>query len=260
MVNKMDKNTIDKIVSQEVVGKILHEYLESAVLSISDRIGIPETPHKNIAEKIDHTLLRPDAIKSEISTLCEEAKQYNFASVCVNPFYVQQCYEILKSSKVKVCTVIGFPLGANTTETKKSEAEQAVKNGAREIDMVINIGMLKSGNYEYVFNEISEIVAIAKKNESICKVILETCLLTDVEKVKACLLCKGAGVDFVKTSTGFSSGGATANDVALMKFVVGNSIGVKASGGIRSKKDAEAMIASGADRIGTSSGVKIVTA
>ena len=192
----MDKKSIEQIVSHEIVEKILHEYLENSVSSISDRIGISESTDKNIAGKIDHTLLRPDATPGEINTLCEEAKQYNFASVCVNPFYVSQCYELLKNSNVKVCTVIGFPLGANTTGTKKFEAEQAIKNGAGEIDMVINIGMLKSGNYEYVFNEISEIVSVAKKNNAICKVILETSLLTDVEKVKACLLCKEAGAGF----------------------------------------------------------------
>jgi deoxyribose-phosphate aldolase len=256
----MDKQSIEKIVEQEVVEEILHDYLENAVSGISDRIGSHEPAVTDIAGKIDHTLLRSDATPGEINTLCEEAKQYNFASVCINPFYVSQCYELLNNSKVKVCTVIGFPLGANTTETKKFEAEQSIINGAREIDMVINIGMLKSGNYEYVFNEISQIVSVAGKNNSKCKVILETCLLTDIEKVKACLLCKAAGVDFVKTSTGFSSGGATTNDVALMKYVVGNNIGVKASGGIRSRKDAEAMIANGADRIGTSSGIKIVSA
>jgi deoxyribose-phosphate aldolase len=259
MVNKMDNKTIEQIVSQEIVEKILHEYLEHAVSSISDRIGISEPAEKNIAGKIDHTLLRPDAIPGEINSLCEEAKQYNFASVCVNPIYVPQCYELLKNSGVKVCTVIGFPLGANTTEAKKFEAEQSVKNGASEVDMVINIGMLKSGNYGFVFNDVSQVVSVAKKNNAICKVILETSLLTDDEKIKACLLCKEAGADFVKTSTGFNAGGANANDVALMKYVVGNSIGVKAAGGIRTRKDAETMIASGADRIGTSSGVKIVT-
>jgi deoxyribose-phosphate aldolase len=253
------KNEIEQMVSNEIVEKILHEYLENAVLGISDRVGIREPQDIDIALMIDHTLLMPDTIPAAIKILCEEAKHYNFASVCVNPCHVAMCYEILKSSAVKVCTVIGFPLGANTTETKIFEAEQAIKNGAQEIDIVMNIGMLKIGNYEYVFNEIRQIISAAKKNDEICKVILETCLLTDIEKVKACLLCKSAGADFVKTSTGFSSGGATTNDVALMKYVVGDSVKVKASGGIRSKKDAEAMIESGADRLGTSSGIKIVT-
>jgi deoxyribose-phosphate aldolase len=256
----MGKIEVDKIISKEIVEKLLHEYLENAVSSISDRIGIAEPAGINMASMIDHTLLMPDATPSAISTLCEEAIKYSFAAVCVNPCNVPQSHEILKNSKIKVCTVIGFPLGANTTETKMFEAEQAIKNGASEVDMVINIGMLKSGNYEYVFNEISQLAYIAKKRHALCKIIFETCLLTDVEKVKACLLCKEAGVDFVKTSTGFSSSGSTANDIALMKYVVGDSVGVKASGGIRSKKDAEAMITSGAGRIGTSSGVKIVTA
>lgn len=256
----MDKNKLEQLVSQESVDKILHEFLEREVAAISERIGIQESKNINIAGKIDHTILKPEASPAEIKTLCEEAMQYKFASVCVNPSYVPQCYEILKNSKVKVCTVIGFPLGANTTETKVFEAVQAIKNGAGEVDMVINVGMLKSGNYEYIFNDISRVVSAAKENKALSKVIIETCLLTDSEKVIACLISKEAGADFVKTSTGFSSAGANANDVALMKYVVGNSIGVKASGGIRSKQDAEIMIASGADRIGTSSGVKIVTA
>jgi deoxyribose-phosphate aldolase len=258
MENKMGK--LDQLVSEEVVEKILHEFLENEVSGISERIGIPEPADKNIAGKIDHTLLMPDAAPGAIKTLCDEAKQYNFASVCVNPCYVSLCSGILKNSKVKVCTVIGFPLGANTTETKLFEAEQAIKNGASEVDLVINIGMLKSKNYEYVFSDISQVVSAAKKNNALSKVILETSLLTDSEKVIVCLLCKEAGADFVKTSTGFSVGGASANDVALMKYVVGDSIGVKASGGIRSRKDAEDMIANGANRIGTSSGIKIVTA
>jgi deoxyribose-phosphate aldolase len=255
----MDKKNIDQIVSQDIVEKMLSDYFEHSVSSISDRIGIIERADKNIAGKIDHTLLQPDAVPGAINTLCVEAKQYKFAAVCVNPIYVSQCHEFLKNSGVKVCTVIGFPLGANTSETKIFETEQAIKNGAGEVDMVINIGMLKSGNYEFVFNEINSFVSVAKKNNVVCKVILEASLLTDFEKVKACLLCSEAGVDFVKTSTGFANEGASANDVALMKFIVGDSIGVKASGGIRSRKDAEAMLACGADRIGTSSGVFIVT-
>ncbi|MDR3628333.1 MAG: deoxyribose-phosphate aldolase, partial [Ignavibacteriaceae bacterium] len=230
----MDKNKLERLVSQESVDKILHEFLEREVAAISERIGIQESKNINIAGKIDHTILKPEAAPDEIKTLCEEAIQYKFASVCVNPSYVPQCYEILKNSMVKVCTVIGFPLGANTTETKVFEAVQAIKNGAVEVDMVINVGMLKSGNYEYVFNDINRVVSAAKENNALSKVIIETCLLTDAEKVKACLISKEAGADFVKTSTGFSSAGANANDVALMKYVVGNSIGVKASGGIRS--------------------------
>ena len=181
-----------------------------------------------------------------------------FASVCVNPSNVALCSKLLKGTVVKVCTVIGFPLGANKTEIKRQEAEIALSEGAQEIDMVINIGMLKSGNYEFIFNDINQIVLAAKRNNAICKVIIETALLTDEEKIKACVIAKEAKADFVKTSTGFSKGGATAGDVALMKKVVGSSVGVKASGGIRTVEDAETMIASGADRIGASASVKIV--
>ncbi|MCH8170817.1 MAG: deoxyribose-phosphate aldolase [Bacteroidetes bacterium] len=214
--------------------------------------------NKSIARKIDHTLLKPDATVDDITALCDEAKKYQFASVCVNPGNVSLCSDLLKGSNVKVCTVIGFPLGATTTEAKRFEAEQAIKNGAEEIDMVINVGQLKQGNYDYVFNDVNQVVLAAKKNNNICKVILETALLTDEEKIKACIICKHAGADFVKTSTGFSKGGATVGDIALMKYVVGSSVGVKASGGIRSREDANAMIASGADRIGASASVKIV--
>lgn len=214
--------------------------------------------NKSIARKIDHTLLKPDATVDDITALCDEAKKYQFASVCVNPGNVSLCSNLLKGSNVKVCTVIGFPLGATTTEAKRFEAEQAIKNGAEEIDMVINVGQLKQGNYDYVFNDVNQVVLAAKKNNNICKVILETALLSDEEKIKACIICKHAGADFVKTSTGFSKGGATVGDIALMKYVVGSSVGVKASGGIRSREDANAMIASGADRIGASASVKIV--
>ncbi|MCF8260502.1 MAG: deoxyribose-phosphate aldolase [Melioribacteraceae bacterium] len=208
---------------------------------------------------IDHTLLKPDATIQEVLKLCDEAKQYEFASVCINPCYVDVCSEQLKGTRVKVCTVIGFPLGATTTEVKKCEAEQALKNGAQEIDMVLNVGKLKSGDYKAVFEDINQVVLMAKKYNAICKVILETALLTDEEKVKACVICRNAKADFVKTSTGFSKGGATVGDIALMRYVVGSTIGVKASGGIRTRDDAKAMIESGADRIGASASVKIVT-
>ncbi|MFN4111317.1 MAG: deoxyribose-phosphate aldolase [Ignavibacteria bacterium] len=207
---------------------------------------------------IDHTLLKPEATLDDIKKLCNEARQFHFASVCVNPSYVKFCANELQNTDVKVCTVIGFPLGATTTETKRYEAAQAIQNGAQELDMVINIGRLKSGDYDYVFNDIQQIVLEAKPKRVIVKVIIETCLLTDEEKIKACLISKEAGADFVKTSTGFSKGGATAGDVALMRYVVGRSMGVKASGGVRSREDAELMIASGADRIGASASVKIV--
>jgi len=214
---------------------------------------------KDIASKIDHTMLKPDATPAEITELCEEAKKYHFASVCINPGYVPLCSSLLKGTEVRICTVVGFPLGANTTEVKKFETEQAIQNGATEIDMVINVGMLKAGKYEYVENDVAQVVRLAKTKSALVKVIIEAALLNDKEKVKACLICKKVGADFVKTSTGFSKGGATVGDVALMKYVVGSSIGVKAAGGIRSKEEAEAMIASGADRIGASASVKIVS-
>lgn len=226
---------------------------------ISAGLGVGDNLTDNeIARKIDHTLLKPDATPDEIKVLCDEARKYHFASVCVNPGHVKLCSSLLKGTDVKVCTVIGFPLGATTTEVKRFEAEQAIQNGATEIDMVINVGQLKQKNYEYVFNDVQQVVLTTKKDRVLIKVILETALLTDEEKVKACLICKNAGANFVKTSTGFSKGGATVGDIALMKYTVGSTLGVKASGGIRSKEDAEAMIASGADRIGASASVKIV--
>ncbi len=226
---------------------------------ISAGIGVGQVlQDKKIAGMIDHTVLKPEATTEDITKLCGEARKYNFASVCVNPSFVPLCSEQLKGSDVKVCTVIGFPLGATTTEVKKFEAEQAIENGAAEVDMVINIGRLKAGDYDYVYNDIYQVAQTARKRHVISKVILETVLLTDEEKIKACVLVKKAGADFVKTSTGFSKGGATVGDVALMKYVVGAGVGVKASGGIRSREDAEAMVASGADRIGASASVKIV--
>jgi deoxyribose-phosphate aldolase len=226
---------------------------------ISAGIGVGHVlQDKKLAWMIDHTVLKPDATPDDITKLCGEARKYNFASVCINPSFVRLCSDLLKGSEVKVCTVIGFPLGATTTEVKKFETEQAIESGAAEVDMVINIGRLKAGDYDYVYNDIYQVVQTAKKHHVISKVILETALLTDEEKIKACVLVKKAGADFVKTSTGFSKGGATVGDIALMKYVVGAGMGVKASGGIRSREDAEAMVASGADRIGASASVKIV--
>ncbi len=208
---------------------------------------------------IDHTLLKPEATLEDIKQLCEEAKKYHFVSVCVNPTHVKLCADLLKGTDVKVCTVIGFPLGSNTTAIKREETKKAIAEGAKEVDMVINVGMLKSKQYDYVFNDIQQVVLEAKPHKVVTKVILETCLLSDEEKIKACLICKEAGADFVKTSTGFSKGGATVGDVALMRMVVGGAMGVKASGGIRSREDVDMMIASGADRIGASASIKIVT-
>ena len=209
----------------------------------------------NLASYIDHTLLKPTATKADILRLCEEAKQYHFASVCVNPCWVSLCADVLKGSGVKVCTVIGFPLGANTSEIKAQEAALAIKQGADEVDMVINIGALKEGNTDYVYQDI---LAVRKASEGkILKVIIETSYLTDEEKKTVCQLCAKAGADFVKTSTGFSSAGATAEDVKLMKEASG--IKVKASGGVRTKEDALKMIEAGASRLGASAGIKIVS-
>jgi deoxyribose-phosphate aldolase len=211
----------------------------------------------NIAKMIDHTLLKADTTKAQIVKLCEEAKQYGFASVCVNPTWVATAAELLKGTDVKVCTVIGFPLGANTPETKAFETKNAIENGATEVDMVINIGALKDGNDDLVERDIRAVVEAAK-GKALVKVIIETSLLTEEEKVRACQLAVKAGADYVKTSTGFSTGGATVEDVALMRKTVGPNIGVKASGGVRDKQSAKAMIQAGATRIGTSSGVAII--
>jgi deoxyribose-phosphate aldolase len=211
-----------------------------------------------IAALIDHTLLKPEATPAQVEALCHEAAQYRFASVCVNPAYVPLCVRLLRDTPVAVCTVIGFPLGATTTKVKVFEATQAAGNGARELDMVLAVGRLKAGDYGAVAEDISAVVEAGHAAGALVKVIIETSLLSDEEKVAACLLAARAGADFVKTSTGFSGGGATAADIALMRRVVGPSLGVKASGGVRTLADARAMVAAGADRIGASAGVAIV--
>ncbi|GEL78324.1 deoxyribose-phosphate aldolase [Tenuibacillus multivorans] len=213
--------------------------------------------NSSLAKMIDHTLLKPETQSEQINQICEEAKEYGFASVCVNPTWVTHCHSLLKDSEVKVCTVIGFPLGATTTETKVFETKQAIENGATEVDMVINIGSLKDGRYEEVERDINEVVEAAK-DKAIVKVIFETSLLTKDEKVKACELAKKAEADFVKTSTGFSGGGANVDDIRLMRLTVGPEMGVKASGGVRSLEDTNAMIDAGATRIGASAGVDII--
>jgi deoxyribose-phosphate aldolase len=212
----------------------------------------------NLAKYIDHTILKPDTLESDVIKVCNEAKEHSFFSVCVNPYYVSLVSEQLKGTDVKVTSVIGFPLGASTTEIKALEAKKAVEDGADEIDMVINVSALKDGKYAYVLNDIKAVVE-SIKGKAILKVILETCLLTDEEKVKACELSKEAGAHFVKTSTGFSTGGATEADVRLMKKTVGEALEVKASGAVRDRETAEKMIAAGATRIGASSSVSIVT-
>ncbi|MBG9774325.1 deoxyribose-phosphate aldolase [Brevibacillus laterosporus] len=213
---------------------------------------------ESVGKYIDHTALKPDTTKDMIVGLCEEAKEYRFASVCVNPTWVSLCAELLKEApEVKVCTVIGFPLGANTPQLKAYETTNAIENGATEVDMVINVGALKDKNDLLVEQDILAVVEAAK-GKAVVKVIIETCLLTEEEKVRACELAVKAGADFVKTSTGFSTGGATVEDIALMRKTVGPELGVKASGGIRSYADVEKMLQAGACRIGASAGVSIV--
>jgi deoxyribose-phosphate aldolase len=212
----------------------------------------------SLSHLIDHTLLRPDATRDEIAQLCYEARKHGFASVCVNPSHVKLCADLLKGSDVLTCTVVGFPLGATSTEAKTFEAQKAVRDGAKEVDMVINVGALKSRDYELVEHDIASVATAVHAGGAILKVIIEAALLTDDEKVAASQLAKVAGADFVKTSTGFGPGGATAEDVALMRRVVGPKIGVKASGGIRTRADVQKMVEAGASRIGASASVKIV--
>lgn len=205
---------------------------------------------------IDHTILKPDATEEMIEKLCKEAKEYGFAAVCINPYYVKLCKKLLKDSKVKIATVIGFPLGANTSQTKAFEAKNAIENGCDEVDMVINIAALKSKDYSTVKEDIKAVVEAAM-GKALVKVIIETSFLNNEEKVKVCELAMESGADFVKTSTGFSASGATVEDVKLMKKVVGDKLGIKASGGIRDLETAKKMIEAGANRLGASSGVKI---
>jgi deoxyribose-phosphate aldolase len=233
------------------------EVVSAGASRITSQLGnIPEDP--DLAGLIDHTLLKPDATADQIAQLCYEARKFKFASVCVNPTHVKLCAELLQGTQVKVCTVIGFPLGASSPEVKAFEAETAIKDGATEIDMVLNIGALKAGDLTLAAQDIHEVVRVGHTAGAIVKVIIETSLLNDEEKVTACLLAKEAGADFVKTSTGFSGGGATVDDVNLMRRVVGPEMGVKASGGVSDFEDAQNMVKAGATRLGASAGVKIV--
>ena len=219
---------------------------------------IMEYTKKNVAGMIDHTLLKADATEAQIAKLCQEAKEHGFASVCVNPGYVPEAAEALKGTDVRVCTVIGFPLGATSSEAKAAETADAIAKGAAEVDMVVNVGRIKSGNWDYVRSDIAAVVNAAR-GRALTKVIIETCLLTDDEKIRVCETAKDAGADFVKTSTGFSTGGATAADIALMRKTVGPDMGVKASGGIHSTEEAIALIEAGASRIGASAGIAIIS-
>ena len=233
------------------------EVVSAGATRLTSQLGrIPEDP--DIAGMIDHTMLKPDATADQIAQLCYEARKYEFASVCVNPTHVKLCAELLQGTEVKVCTVIGFPLGASAPEVKAFEAQTALSDGATEIDMVLNIGALKAGDLTLVARDINEVVKVGHQAGAIVKVIIETSLLNDEEKVTACLLSKEAGADFVKTSTGFSGGGATVEDINLMRRVVGPEMGVKASGGVRDFEDAQNMVKAGATRLGASAGVKIM--
>lgn len=235
--------------------------LREIVANGADRVsfhGDAEDVPIDLAKYIDHTLLRPDATRDEIDVLCDEALEYGFASVCINPYWVKRSADRLRGSEVKVCSVIGFPLGAMTSDVKAAETRKALRDGAREVDMVINVGALKSGQHDVVLADIERVVDAAREVGALTKVILETALLTDEEKVIASSLAKRAKADFVKTSTGFGGGGATIFDVALMRETVGPDMGVKASGGVRTAEDVEDMIAAGATRIGASAGVQIV--
>ena len=223
----------------------------------NSEVGIPEEMNMAFEAMIDHTLLKPDATKNQVKRLCEEAIEYGFHSVCVNSSFVYYCTQLLRGTDVKVCTVVGFPLGAMSTAGKVAETTAAIEDGADEIDMVIHVGMIKSGDWDYVRQDIASVVE-ASGNNALVKVILETCLLTEEEKVHACRVCKEAGADYVKTSTGFSTGGATVEDVHLMRQTVQDTMGVKASGGIRTAEDARRMEEAGADRLGTSAGISIV--
>ena len=234
--------------------------LKSILAAGASRIGLHASGGSagGVAGMIDHTLLKPDATRQEIETLCREAAQYGFASVCVNPTWVALCARLLRDNAVKVCSVVGFPLGATTTDTKHFETRRAIFDGACEIDMVINIGALKSGDLHTVERDIEAVTGPCREMRAVSKVIIEAAFLTDDEKITACTLAKAAGADFVKTSTGFGPGGATAHDVALMRRVVGAEMGVKAAGGVRDLEALKAMVAAGATRIGASAGVRIV--
>lgn len=260
LIDQITDMVLAKLGGEEYCPTFCQADVQRIVDAGAERIGIvlgeTATAH-DWASLIDHTLLKPEAAEADIRKLCNEAAQFGFASVCVNPGWVKKAAEFLKGTGVPVCTVIGFPLGATLPDVKAYEARRSIFNGAREVDMVINIGALKSGDDCLVEDDIRAVVGAAHENNVLCKVIIETALLTDEEKVRACLAAKNAGADFVKTSTGFAKGGATANDVALMRHTVGKALGVKASGGVKGIDDARAMFEAGATRIGASVGVKI---
>ncbi len=260
LIDQITNMVLAKLTGEEDCPTFCRADVERIVDAGAERIGIvlgeTATAH-DWASLIDHTLLKPEAAEADIRKLCEEAAEFGFASVCVNPGWVKKAAEFLKGTGVPVCTVIGFPLGATLPDVKAYEARRAIFNGAEEVDMVINIGALKSGDDCLVEDDIRAVVEAAHENHILCKVIIETALLTDDEKVRACIAAKNAGADFVKTSTGFAKGGATADDISLMRRTVGSALGVKASGGVKGIEDARAMFEAGATRIGASVGVKI---
>ncbi len=260
LVEQITDLVLAKLSGDDAAGSFCSADVKRIVDAGAERIGIvlgqSATAH-DWAGLIDHTLLKPEATEADIRKLCSEAAEFGFASVCVNPGWVKKAAEFLKGSGVPVCTVIGFPLGATLPDVKAYETRRAIFNGAAEVDMVINIGALKSGDICTVEDDIRAVAEAAHENGILCKVIIETALLTDTEKVNACLAAKNAGADFVKTSTGFSKGGATVEDISLMRRTVGGALGVKASGGVKGIDDARAMFEAGATRIGASVGVKI---
>lgn len=252
-MNVFTEKELDQLVSKALVSVQSASGAEGQPLPAAAKLNAAD-----VARLIDHTLLLADATEAQIQQLCREAKQYRFASVCVHPTWVPLARTLLVDSLVKVATVVGFPLGANTPEVKAFETERAIQAGAHEIDMVINVGRLKSGHHQIVFQDVTSVVAVARRSGALVKAIIETALLTEEEKVAACVLAQAGGVDFVKTSTGFSKAGATVADVALMRRVVGPTLGIKAAGGIRNLQTVQEMVAAGATRIGASSSVKIM--
>ena len=265
----LDREILVELITKEVLTALSErsdickspEAVRQVVANGADRVAFYGTAADvpiDVARYIDHTMLKPEATASEIDQLCDEAMEFGFASVCVNPTWVKRVAERLRGSDVKTCSVIGFPLGASTPEIKAMEARRAIRDGAREVDMVLNVGALKSGNHELVLTDIEKVVDSAHESGAVVKVILETSKLTDEEKVVASALAKKAKADYVKTSTGFGGGGATVYDVALMRETVGPEMGIKASGGVHTAQEAEDMIAAGATRIGASAGVQIV--
>ncbi len=257
-----DLNSLGEQACRTLNIQLCPDGLARAIDAGACRLGLPasqSSQHSGLSRYIDHTLLKPDATLAQIEKLCQEAAEHEFASVCINGVWVRRCHELLARTAVAVCTVVGFPLGACVPEVKAFEARRAIDDGACEIDMVLSVGALKSGELDFVLSDIESVARTCHGQGAKLKVILETCLLSDEEKISACQLAKRAGADFVKTSTGFSTGGATAADVALMRRTVGEVMGVKASGGVRNESDAQTMIAAGATRLGASASVAIVS-